>query len=225
MNCSAEKLTSRFFFTGVGFRYLMQALGREFELPKIYAALAAIPTAVRGPKPVAAMREVGLTPNVIAPSPNTWRELFAAIDEKIPVRGKRVAVQEYGEPNDEFLDALRERGAEILQVPIYRWDLPVDIAPLHTAISKIIAGEIDVALFTSAQQIENIFRVAEQAGIAKPLHAAFQKIVIASVGPVCSDALRRHKLAPDIEPQSPKMGPLILAVVERAREILKSKRD
>lgn len=219
------KIEVAIFFTGVGFRYLMQALGEHFPPEKIRAAIAAIPTAVRGPKPVAAMREIGLTPTVVAPSPNTWRELLATIDGKIEVRGKRVAVQEYGVSNDEFLDALRERGANILRVPIYRWDLPEDIAPLRAAISKIIAGEIDVALFTSAQQIENVFQVAEKDGTAKQLSAAFQKVVIASVGPVCSEALRRRGLPPDIEPQSPKMGPLILAVVAHAAEILKTKRD
>src|SRR5437773_1068454 len=102
------KIDAVVFFTGVGFRYLMQALAKEFDLEKIRSALAAIPTVVRGPKPVAAMREVGLTPSAVAASPNTWHELLAAMDSQFDARGKRIAVQEYGEPNDEFLDALRE---------------------------------------------------------------------------------------------------------------------
>src|SRR5205823_1152129 len=158
------------------------------------------------------------------PSPNTWRELLAAIDEKIDVCQKRIAVQEYGEPNDEFLDALRERGAEILQVPIYRWELPEDLAPLRAAITKIVAGEIDVALFTSATQIAHLFQIAETDGVSRQLAQSLKHLVIASVGPVCSEALRRRELPPDIEPQSPKMGSLILAVAERAVDILKSKR-
>ncbi len=221
----AGKIDIAVFFTGVGFRYLIRALDEHFEPAKIRAALAAIPTAVRGPKPVAAMRETGLAPTVVAPSPNTWRELLAAIDSQLDVRGRLVAVQEYGEPNDAFLDALRERGAQVLPVPIYRWELPEDLAPLREAIARIVAGGIDVALFTSATQLEHLFRIAETEGTAAPLAAALKRLVIASIGPVCSEALRCRNLPPDIEPQSPKMGSLILAVSGHAARILKSKRD
>ena len=65
----------------------------------------------RGPKPVAALKELGIAPVVTAPEPNTWRELLSALDENrstLPLKDKRVAVQEYGAPNAELLAGLAE---------------------------------------------------------------------------------------------------------------------
>ncbi|MGH7899904.1 MAG: uroporphyrinogen-III synthase [Candidatus Binatia bacterium] len=209
------------FLTGVGTRYLVQAIADELPAAGLAAALSRIVTVVRGPKPRAALRELGVTPTIAVPEPNTWRELLAAIDDQAVVAGRSVAVQEYGEENPELLAGLAARGATVLRVPIYRWALPEDLGPLRQAIRSTLDGAIEVALFTSATQVEHLFRVA---GDSAALSAALGRMVVASIGPICSAALERHGVAVDLEPEHPKMGHLVLAAAERASVLLTSKR-
>jgi uroporphyrinogen-III synthase len=48
-------------------------------------------------------------------------------------------------------------------------------------------------------------------------------MVIASVGPVCTEVLEQFGLKPDIEPVHPKMGSLIAEVAARAGTLLSAK--
>jgi uroporphyrinogen-III synthase len=148
--------------TGVGTRTLTQAITTKHPRDRFIDALKTTTIVARGPKPVAALRELGLTPNLTVPEPNTWRDILATIDRELPINGKRLAVQEYGVPNPELVAGLRERGAEVMTVPVYQWALPADLTPLQNAIREIIAGHADIALFTSAQQIRNLFCVAKE---------------------------------------------------------------
>ena len=209
------------FLTGVGTRALAAAVADVLPREELGRLLGAVSTVARGPKPIAALRELGVTPTVTAPEPNTWRELLDAIDERLEIAGRNVAVQEYGEENPELLAGIRERGAVVLRVPVYRWALPEDVRPLREAIRKILAAEIDVALFTSATQVEHLFLLAEDA--APELAAALCRTVVASIGPICSEAIRRHGVAVDLEPEHPKMGQLVSTVAERARALLTAK--
>jgi uroporphyrinogen-III synthase len=211
------------FLTGVGTRYLAEAIAGETPREELGKALATIVTVARGPKPVAALREIGVAPTVIVPEPNTWRELVAAIDARLDVRGKNVAIQEYGEKNPELVAALVDRGSTVLRVPVYRWALPEDLAPLERAIGEIVAGRVDVVLVTSATQIEHLFRVAGTER-AEALSTALSRTVVGSIGPIASEALRRHGVEPDFAPEHPKLGQLVLAAAVKARETLVAKR-
>ena len=43
---------------------------------------------------------------------------------------------------------------------------------------------------------------------------------VASVGPDCSKTLRENGVRVDVEPESPKMGPLVVALAEKAPGLL-----
>jgi uroporphyrinogen-III synthase len=148
--------------TGVGTRALLKLVGAKFPLADVLAALARVTIVARGPKPVAALREFELTAAVRVPEPNTWRELLLALDRHESVAGQRVSVQEYGIPNLDLLAGLDERGAEVLQVPVYAWALPHDTEPLRAAIRMLADGEGDILVFTNAQQVNNLLTVARQ---------------------------------------------------------------
>jgi uroporphyrinogen-III synthase len=211
--------------TGVGTRTLAAAIEPRCARDRFAALLRRAKLVARGPKPVAVLREFGLTPAVTIPEPNTWREILATLDRDLPVRGLRVAVQEYGAPNPELCDGLRQRGATVAAVPVYRWALPEDTEPLRTAVAELAAGRVDIALFTSATQVQHLALIANQEGVdAARLRALFQRVLIASIGPVCSAALRAHGLPPDIEPEHPKMGHLVAAAARSGRTLLHSKR-
>jgi uroporphyrinogen-III synthase len=120
--------------TGVGTRTMVDALAIHYSRERIAALLGKVTLLARGPKPVAALKELGLQPAITAPEPNTWKEVLAVLDSNIQLTGKRIAVQEYGITNQELLSGLEVRGAEVVRVPVYRWALPENIAPLQAAI-------------------------------------------------------------------------------------------
>src|SRR5262249_34150188 len=130
------KLDLVVFLTGVGTRFLAEAISTVLPKEELAAALKSIVTVARGPKPVAALREIGLAPTLTVPEPNTWRELLAALDAAGDLRGKRVAVQEYGAENPDLVAGLAERGAEVIRIPVYKWALPSDLGPLRDAIRR-----------------------------------------------------------------------------------------
>src|SRR5208282_6904188 len=132
---------------------LFQVMETRHARASLVAALSRARTVVRGPKPLAALRELGLEPSIEAPEPNTWRELLAALLAQTDLRGKRVALQEYGVSNRDLVSALEARGADVMIVPVYRWTLPVDRRPLNDALHAIASGNADVALFTSSNQV------------------------------------------------------------------------
>jgi uroporphyrinogen-III synthase len=213
------------FLTGVGTRTLVEAVESRCPRAHLIDLLKRCRLIARGPKPVAALRELGLQPALVAPEPNTWREILAGLDRALPVAGLRLAVQEYGQSNPELLAGLRDRGAEVSVVPVYRWALPDDTAPLRRAVAELRAARVHIALFTSATQVEHLFLVARQEGINhEELRAAFATVVVASIGPVCTEAIARHGLPVDLEPEHPKMGRLMSAVARRGPALLRAKR-
>lgn len=212
------------FLTGVGTRALTRVIETRYPREQWTQALRAVTTIARGPKPVAALRELGLTPTFTIPEPNTWREILAAVDSDVPLNGKRVIVQEYGASNPQLLDGLRQRGADVSAVPVYQWALPEDVEPLCDAIRKMTAGEVDVALFTSAQQFRHLMQVAAQEGLESQLREAFQRIVIGSIGPTCTEAIQELGFTVDYEPDRTKMADLVREVMRRAEYLLNRKR-
>lgn len=220
----AGKFDFLLLMTGVGTKALNEALLTQHSQERINAALRRTQLIARGPKPIAVLKELGLRPAITVPEPNTWREVLSTLDSSIGVKDKRIAIQEYGIPNRELVTELQARGAKVVSIPIYRWALPEDLAPLREAIQKILGGQADIALFTNATQVDHLFKVAaaEQAGDA--LSEAFKTTVIGSVGPVCTQVLEQFGLKPDIEPAHPKMGSLIAEVAASADRLLAGKR-
>jgi uroporphyrinogen-III synthase len=214
--------------TGVGTRALLAVVEQvKGTRDAFVSALGRTQVLARGPKPVAVLREIALTPWLIAPEPNTWREVLASLDGKqqeFPLSGKRVAVQEYGASNPDLLAGLETRGAQVTRVPVYQWALPEDLAPLEAAVRAIADGHIDVALFTTATQVVHLLKVADSMGMRDAVRRGLATCVVASIGPTTSEEMREQGIAPDMEPTHPTMGFLVREAAERAREILRAKR-
>ena len=214
--------------TGVGTRTLLAAVEQVRGTRESFVqALRRTKIAARGPKPVGVLREIDVPAWLIAPEPNTWRELLTALDSRqaeLPLSGLRVAVQEYGVSNPDLLAALRERGAQVVPIPVYQWALPDDLQPLRAACQAVAKGEVDVALFTTATQVVHLLKVAEMMGLGKAVAEGLRQIVVASIGPTTSDELKEHGTVADMEASHPKMGFLVREASERAGELLKAKR-
>ncbi|HXK19715.1 MAG TPA: uroporphyrinogen-III synthase [Polyangiaceae bacterium] len=213
--------------TGIGAELMIEGLSQSLSRERVLELLTRPEVAIvcRGPKPHAILKPLGIKPALVVGEPNTWRDVLREIDLHDFARGRSIYVQEYGRTNTELLAALQERGPlSVRQVKTYAWALPEDLAPLHAAIERIAQGEAEVALFTSGIQVTHLLRVAEDRGATERLLAGLSRVVIASVGPLTTEALVAVGLAPDIEPEHPKLGHLMVALGALAAKKLAEKR-
>ena len=215
------------FMTGVGSRALVQAAEAMCPRELFLAALGRIQVVVRGPKPAAAMREFSIPVALAVPEPNTWREIVRVLDEnpdRVPLKGRRIAIQEHGEPSPELYAVLRERGAEVVPVRVYRWELPEDTGPLKDAIRALADGKIDVVMFTSSVQFVHAARIAAEIGLPQRFMNAMKRTVVASIGPIASETLRENGVHVDLEPSHPKMGILVKEASDKSAELVRKKK-
>lgn len=215
------------FLTGVGTRALARVVETIYPREQFVAALRRIPVIARGPKPAAALKELGVPVALAVPEPNTWRDLLRALDERadsLPLKGRRVAVQEYGASNPDLLAGLATRDARVTRVPVYQWALPEDTGPLRAAVEAIARGEIDVALFTTSVQVAHLLRIAKEMNLESTVRRGFARILVGSIGPLTSEELREQGIPADFEPAHPKMGFLVNEAAERGLKLLEEKR-
>lgn len=204
------------FQTGVGTRALFQAVDAQGATAELLQLLASAVVVVRGPKPTGELNGRNVRIDVRAASPFTTDTVLAAV-AGMPLAGAAVLVQRYGETNHPLRAALEARGARVDEIATYRWALPADIRPLTALLDALAAGRVDAVVFTSAVQIHNLAAVADSQGRGQALAGWMSGLVIASIGPVCSRALRAHGITPSVEASPPKLGPLVNALEEAIR--------
>jgi uroporphyrinogen-III synthase len=199
--------------TGVGTRALFE-LATKYELEaKLRAACKKALVVVRGPKPTAVLRELKVRIDRTADSPNTSAEVLAAIADD-PI--KRAAVQLYGSPDQLLMDGLNARGIEILELPVYRYGFPENLAPVLSFLQG--RDKPDVLAVTSANQVRNLFDIADMKGLADELRQRLEGVAIASVCPVSTKAIEEHGLSVAIQPENPTLGALIREIARHFSE-------
>jgi uroporphyrinogen-III synthase len=207
-DCAAHPIKLAIFQTGVGTRALFEAVDKLGLGEQLLALLSDCIVAVRGPKPTVVLRGRSVRIDISAEEPYTTVEVLAAI-RGVSLSGEPVLVQRYGETNLGLEEGLEARGAKVIEVPTYRWALPRDIGPLIRLLDALERREIDAAVFTSASQVRNLFTVAEQRGGVDQLRRNLNSVLVASIGPVCSDALETAGVHVTLEASPPKLGPLV----------------
>jgi uroporphyrinogen-III synthase len=212
--------------TGVGTRTLVDIWKIRFSLESIKKSLTQTTLLVRGPKPVAALKELGLKPDLTVPEPNTWEDILRTLDEFRPkgLSGLTIGIQEYGTTNKELMKALTNRGATAIGIPVYRWALPDNIEPLQDVLHAITSQTIDVVLFTSAAQVTHIVKLLNQTQDLERFRQALNRIMVGSIGTITSQQLRVHQFPVDLEPSHSKMGILVKETSLNAQSIVERKR-
>jgi len=185
--------------TGEGLRRLLKCADRHGMREKVVAALATVPVVTRGPKPVRALKEINLTPALVAPAPTT-EGVIAALKER-PLRGQTVGLQLYSESNPPLTEFLAAVGATVHAVQPYVYAAAADADKVAALWDKMDAGGVDAIAFTSSPQIDRLFEVAAERGKESLLTRALSKTKIAAVGPIVADNLRKRGLAVDICPE------------------------
>jgi uroporphyrinogen-III synthase len=201
------------FQTGVGTRALFGATDTAGLTDEFLQHLQAPVVVVRGPKPVGELNARKVRIDIRAASPFTTETVLAAVSQ-VPVQGARVLVQRYGAANQLMRDTLEGRGARVQEIVTYRWGLPADTGPLNALLEALARSSVDAVVFTSAVQIHNLYAIAEKTGRASDLADQLNHLVVASIGPVCSRALREHGITATFEANPPKLGPLVAALDE-----------
>ncbi len=199
------------FQTGVGTRALFEATDALGLSESLLSMLQEMKVVVRGLKPTVALRARSVRIDLHAADPFTTTEVLLALAQ-VPIEGKRVVVQRYGATNERLEAGLHARNAEVVEVPTYRWALPADTAPLVALLDALEGGTVDATVFTSASQAANLFAFATGIGRNLSLADYLNRTLVASVGPVCTEALNGLGVKVNVEPSPPKMGPLVAAL-------------
>jgi uroporphyrinogen-III synthase len=223
----ARKVDLVIFMTGVGVRALLDIVQTKYDREQFLSALRAVKIVARGPKPLAALRDLRVPVLATAAEPSTWREMMAALHSEFgdSLQTMRVAVQEYGASNPELLAELTERCAQVTKVPVYQWALPEDLGPLREAVQRVAGGSVDVVLFMTAVQVIHLFQMAEEMGLRDELSVGLRSLVVVSIGPTTSEELAHYGITPDFEPSRPKMGFIVNEAAQYAGKILNQKKE
>ena len=208
--------------TGIGTRLFLQDL-QKYDAA-VYAQLQGMRLLSRGTKPSQALKALGFAA-VTAARPHTYREVQDSLQD-MQLHGQDVTILEYGDPAPAPLVAsLREAGAAVFPIPVYRCLPPEDPRSLQAAVRGVVAGEYQVLLLSSGTQAVHFLHCARDLGLEQELRRGLKGMVVASIGPACSEALGELRLPFDLEANPHKMGILVRAAAERANLLLERKRE
>jgi uroporphyrinogen-III synthase len=196
--------------TGIGFRGWLEAAEGWGIGDALRARLRGARLIARGAKPCGAIRAAGLSEAWSAPGESCEEILRLLLAEG--VTGQRIALQLHGGPQVEFVAALRDAGADVVEVPVYRWTPPEDTAAVLRLVEQVLGGQVDAVTFTSAPAVTSLLT---QAGAAVPelLRRFAGPVLAACVGPVTAAPLRARGV-PVLEPPRARLGALVKAVTD-----------
>jgi uroporphyrinogen III methyltransferase/synthase len=168
------------------------ANGVELLLPGDVRSLHGVRVAAIGPATAQALRGRGIVPDVV-PAEAVSEALLAALGD---VGGRRVLVATAQGARDVLPDGLRERGAQVDVLHLYRTvPEPVEAEAVRSA---------DLVTFTSSSTVESLAAALGD--------AALDGLCAASIGPVTSAALRAHGVEPAAEADPHTVDGLVAAV-------------
>jgi uroporphyrinogen-III synthase len=196
--------------TGFGFRGWLEAADGWGMGDDLRAVLRRARIVARGPKPCGAIRAAGLSEDWAAVTEGSEEILERLLGEG--VTGLRIVVQEHGEPQTEFVAALRTAGAAVVEVPVYRWTLPPDLTPVRRLVDQVVQRQVDAVTFTSAPAVRAFLQIAGPAR-SVVLDRFRGGVMAACVGPVTAQPLTQEQV-PVVAPQRFRLGALIKAITD-----------
>ncbi len=203
--------------TGIGMRAWFEAAQTWGLHEDLMAALSRAKIVARGPKAAGAVQSCGLEVWSKAQTERLDEVLAIVLDE--PISGKRVALQQYGEETPTLTSAIIDANAEVVEVPIYRWKLPISDTPALKLIEAVCERRLDAVTFTSAPAIQNLFFIADEHGLSDQLLQAFNsQVTVACVGPVCAERARQEGIEHPVQPSVGRMGLLIRALSDHLQQ-------
>jgi uroporphyrinogen-III synthase len=193
--------------TGIGYRGWVEAADGWGLGEDLLAALGSGTLLARGPKARGAIRASGLVDAWSPPSESSAEVLEYLLAGSLD--GKRIAVQLHGEPLPDMVEALEIAGASVVQIPVYRWLPPADLAPLDRLLDAVVCGGVDALAFTSAPAAASLLARAAERGLRDTLISALRGPVLSlCVGPVTAAPLEAVDI-PTVQPQRSRLGAMV----------------
>jgi uroporphyrinogen-III synthase len=203
------------FMTGIAISLLFEAADQYGRRAELVSSLKRVTTICRGPKPSAALRGFGVSPTLIAREPFTAAELIDALSD-LEMAGRRVLLFNYGERSETLSETLLARRAVLREFWLYRWQMPEDTAPIEALVRRITSGDVDALAVTCQIQFRYLYQVAERIELEGALVRALNgRVIVAAVGPTSRAILEAYGVRPQVIPEHPKMGPLVMALMRR----------
>jgi uroporphyrinogen-III synthase len=200
--------------TGIGFRGWIEAADTWGLADELAKAIGQATVLARGPKARGAIRAAGLR-EAWSPESESSSEVLAHLITGGDLDGKRIAVQLHGEPLPDVVQTLRLAGAEVIEVPVYRWVRPEDTTPLHRLIEAACDGALEAVAFTSAPAAASFLQAARELGRGEAVRTALcGPVVPACVGPVTAGPFQAEGI-PVIQPVRARLGALVREIVEQ----------
>ena len=194
--------------TGVGARGWFAAAASAGIDDALLRVLRGATVLARGPKAAGAALTSGLAVAWRAPTERS-REVLSHLGA---VAGRRIVVQRDGADTADLADELRLRGADVVDIPVYRWVVPDDVTGALRVVDAACAGQLDAITFTSAPAVQNLARIADDVGRRQELLDAFAGGVRAiCVGPVCAEAASTAGIAEPVAPEPGRLGAMVRA--------------
>ncbi len=201
------------FPTGVSVSLLFETADLAGIRADLVTALRKTTTICRGPKPTAALRGFGVPPTLTAKESFTSAEVIDALST-LDLSERHVLLFCCGERSETVAETLIARGVKLEELWLYRWQLPEDTSGIEALVHKIVAREIDALAVTCQIQFRHLLRVAERLGRARDLVSSLDEhLVVGAVGPSCRAILSSYGVRAEVEPEHPKMGPLVIALM------------
>lgn len=197
--------------TGIGFRGWVSATEDWGTSDALLTTLKGARIVSRGPKATGALRAAGL-PEEWSPESESSREVLTYL-LRGDLTGLRIAVQLHGatdewDPFPEFLDELRNAGADVVPIRVYRWQPTAAGGPFDALVLDIAEQRLDAVSFTSAPAVAATLLRAMELGVEDQVVAAFRNRVHAMcVGPVTARPLVRLGI-PVSAPERMRLGAL-----------------
>ena len=199
--------------TGEGIRRLVAAAERNKLKDEFVYKLSLVSKICRGPKPVKALKEVGLNAEYLGKEPTT--EGVIATLESLKLKNIDIAVQLYGtDPNISLVEYLQSRGvSNIRSVAPYIYSEHSDSVKVIGLVELLHADKVDLIAFTSKPQVKRLFSVAKEYGLESKLMEGLARTQVAAIGPIMQQELKDYDIEVSVMPEGKySMKPLIKAV-------------
>ena len=194
--------------TGMGLRLWLEAASAWELAGPLHESLASAAVVARGAKAASAVRRAGLEVAWRAPG-----ETMAEIVDHLQASaggGSRIGLQLFDPADHGATVALRSLAGELVEIPVYRWRLPDDVAPAQRLVEVAIEGSLDAVTFTSQPAVRQLVRIAADQGADRALVEALNSTVVAScVGPVCAQAACEVGIERPLWPDPPRLPAMV----------------
>ena len=196
--------------TGFGMRLWFEtadgwALGED-----LVAALGTSTVIARGPKARSACRKRSLDVRWSAPG-ESMPEVVDWLERQPGIAGESVAVQLF-DPDDQPSTAdLRAMAGHVLEIPVYRWQRPIDPGPAAALARAVASGSVDAVTFTSQPAVRFLVEIAEEEGVLDGMVSSFNdgSVLPVCVGPVCATAAQEAGITTMVWPEPFRLLPMV----------------